>query len=205
MNAAMGAVARTTSGEPRLEASEESKFLLGSGAASVYSDFGGFRAWLKEADKTKNTSTAIAILSHHDGGSLYFSKDGARLTAETLARQSFARPSMAILCSCSTLAVGADAIVRNLNAGGVETIIATNSQVSGSLAGDFLACLVEELEKAAPSPITASDLFYRAQRCTWKRPKDAADPGSPSKYGAQVLSFSLAGNPSLSLCTPGST
>lgn len=205
LKAAMQAVESTPAPPARLAIENITSFRLGEGKAPVYNDFGLFRDWLEDPKKPNGDSAAVIILSHHDNGSLYFLKDGPHLTAEEFIGKSFTRPSMAILSSCSTLSVGADAVVHSLNASGIETIIATNSQVSGSLAGDFLACLIEELEKAAPSPITASDLFYRAQRCTWEKPLDAADANSPSKYGAQVLSFSLAGNPSLTLCTPGAT
>jgi hypothetical protein len=182
-------------------------FTIAHTEAPAYADLGTFRDWLTKSADQGGSSEAFAVLSHHDDRKLFFklAQKAEYLTPETLQslkKNPFARPSMAILGSCSTLNIGADAIVERLNAAGVETVIATNDTVAGDLAGAFLECLIATVETVGASPITASDLFRRAQRCVWLVPAERDHQPFVSLYGAQVLSFSLVGNPSLTLCAP---
>lgn len=182
-------------------------FELGSSAVPAFPDFAGFRGWLKKQQDWRNRQqpAAVLLLSHHESGTLRVPVQGtnakATFTPEDLDSTTFKSPSVVILGSCSTATGDYDILLRSFNASGVGALIGANAVVSGTTTGAYLACLVETLEAAGSSPITVSDLHYKAQQCAWRLP-DETSTGWKSELGPKVLAFTMVGNPSLTLCTP---
>jgi hypothetical protein len=140
--------------------------------------------------------TVIAVVSHHDENVLYF-EEPSPVHADNVSR-TFLSSSAAILSGCSTGRFGASGLIRELNLRGVDSIVATNTGISGALAGDYLECFVGALE-ASQSALSIGELHWRATKCLYEGFTTSGSPPS-SLYGPRVLSFTLAGNPHLEFC-----
>ena len=164
------------------------------GIVPVYNDMKKFRRWLGDSEGEVG-GAIVVVLSHHDDNAIFFDKRQAVVYSRNVARQ-FQEPSIVILSGCSTGQIGASSLLAQLNTRGVDAAIATNTGISGRLAGDFLNCLGRTLD-SADATIEIADAFWATQRCLYEL---RAEDGGERLYGARVLSFSLAGNPSLALC-----
>jgi hypothetical protein len=107
----------------------------------------------------------------------------------------FKPPSVVILNGCSTAARQKSAgFIRQFNRQGVGAVIATNAEVRGEMAGQFLACLEQQLNDKTPLSLA----FFLALGCLSKEKPAPAD----DVYGNRVLVYSLLGNGNLKLCPP---
>jgi outer membrane protein OmpA-like peptidoglycan-associated protein len=156
-------------------------------------EFNSFGAWI-EKDQKDNGSAIITAMSHHGKGAL---SDSSGEVLALNVRREFTQPSVAILNGCGTMEPGATDFIKELNERGVTTVIATSTSVESPMAGDFLSCLGQEIEKAREAEekeITVSDAFVRTLKCLYK---------NPVGYDMQVLKYSLLGDGNLRLCIPG--
>ncbi|MBI5749343.1 MAG: beta-propeller fold lactonase family protein [Nitrospinae bacterium] len=152
-----------------------------------YEEIKPFREWVHK--NIKDTfSTAIIILSHHNQDILYDSKSEV-LSVDVL--REFKKPSIAILNGCGTGSVAAKDFIEQLNKRGVMAVISTSTEVDAYMAGDFLDCLAGNVEDK--KDITISQAYYNTLRCVSEK---------NTKYGANVLRYSLLGNGNLRLCPP---
>src|SRR5262249_12716345 len=99
--------------------------------------------WIGKRGEEREGS-ALVVLSHHDSDRLYFDKSDS-LSADNITL-TFRRPAVAILDGCGTGAA-AGTLIKDLNTHGFDAIIATATPVSPRMAGDFLVCLSDTLEK----------------------------------------------------------
>jgi hypothetical protein len=162
----------------------------------VYTDIKPWHRWIGQDDVMP--STILAVLSHHNENALYFDPGAGEVSPDSV-RRSFPQPSAAILAGCSTGAPGASELVRKLNGQGIDSVIATNTGISGELAGDFVNCFLQQFEKHTID-LPIGQAFADTQRCLYEIPTRG---GNTSRYRSQVLSFSFAGNPHLRLCAAG--
>ena len=155
--------------------------------------------WLDQANPWA-PSSILSVISHHDRESLYFAAHDTHINPSSVGRQ--LPGSVAVLSGCSTGQVGSAGIVRALNERGVDSIISTNTGITGRLAGDFVDCLSRAVEDGPPgSEIPVGTAFSKAQRCLYN--EGTTEGGQPqSLHGHLVLSFTLAGNPNIPLCGP---
>jgi hypothetical protein len=138
------------------------------------------------------------VLSHHFDNQLSFAS-GDAITSKSVARR-FSGPSLAILNGCGTALPGTVEFIRQFNQSGIETVIATNTQVEGAMAGQFLDCLVTEADANKANPkFTLSNAYFNALQCLRKR--NSGEIGAKA-YGARVLGYTLMGNGNLRLCPP---
>lgn len=158
-----------------------------------------FHGWIGD-DRSMDSAPILSILSHHNEESLYFATDRPHINSSSIQRPM--PGSVAILSGCSTGKLGSTGIVRALNDRGVDSIISTNTGITGSLAGDFLTCLSRTLERAPPgSDLEVGIAFSRAQRCLFN--EHQTEEATPrSLYAHHVLSFTLVGNSEVKLCGP---
>lgn len=158
-----------------------------------------FHAWLGQDDSPAGSSI-LSVLSHHDNESLFFAANGTHINPSSVRRP--LPGSVAVLSGCSTGQFGSAGIVRALNERGVDSIISTNTGITGRLAGDFVDCLSRAIEgEPSGSEIPVGDAFSKAQRCLYSE-RATLGPDAQSLYGHLVLSFTLAGNPNIPLCGP---
>ena len=159
-------------------------------------DLSKFGDWLGQRT-SDHQSTAVFILSHHDTNKLVFDPDSeVPAVFSTSIERRFAVPSLAIINACGTAEPGAFDFVRELNRAGVNSIIATNTEVDGAMAGLFASILMELLHEHANDPNYTLDLAkFDAVNALSKSP--AASP-----YGSRALIFSLLGNGNVKVCTP---
>ena len=166
-------------------------FKLGTMLFRVDNHLPSVRTWINpdpEPPPSPADPVVLAILSHHASGSVRLSGSSA-IDQDNVTRD-FQAPAVAILSSCSSAVIGDTGFLRALNSHGVETVLATNTSISGAIAGDWINCLAKTIE-AVPSgnSIEAAAAFASAQKCLY-------DMG----YGATTLSFSYAGNPRVRFC-----
>jgi len=173
--------------------------LLVGNRKDLYEDMNKFGAWIRQ-EGPESTASTIMILGHHDQNVLSFSQDEL-ITSQTVERE-FQKPSVAILNACGTGRPGAAEFVRELNSRGIETVIATGTEISPSMAGDYIDCLAQVLKgDKSGTALNLSMAHFRAiQRLRKRR---AGIPGEPT-YGPQVLTYSLLGNGNLRVCLPAS-
>jgi hypothetical protein len=167
--------------------------------AKPYTVMKEFGSWLGQREKgTDQDVTALVILSHHAKNKLSL-KEGDSITSSSVVR-SFKRPVLAILNGCGTAEPGAEEFIKELNARGVTTVIATSTEVEPDLAGDFFNCLDETLGKhVSEKNVTVSQIFHESLFCL--RDKSPSQTGA-QPYGAKVLKYALLGNGNLRLCSP---
>jgi hypothetical protein len=158
-----------------------------------------FGTWLR-ARSGEDPATALVVLSHHFDNQLSFAA-GDAITSQSVARE-FIRPSVVILNGCGTALPGTVDFIGKLNRNGFETVIATNTQVEGAMAGQFLDCLATALaanSEAADAESGISRAYFNALQCL----KSRKSPKIGSKeYGARVLGYTLLGNGNIQLCPP---
>jgi hypothetical protein len=167
--------------------------------AKPYTVMKTFGSWLGQREKgTDEDVTALVVLSHHAKNTLSL-KEGDSITSASVVRR-FKRPVLAILNGCGTAQPGAEEFIKELNARGVTTVIATSTEVEPDLAGDFFNCLDETLEKhVSDKNMTVSQVFQESLFCL--RGKSPSQIGA-QPYGAKVLKYALLGNGNLRLCSP---
>jgi hypothetical protein len=170
-------------------------YTIASRAIPIYPDMLSFRRWIGSLEEDP-VPTVIAVVSHHDQNTLFF-EDSSPVHADNVARI-FLGSSAAILSGCSTGKFGASGLIRSLNLHGVDAIVATNTGISGELAGDFMECFARILETAS-SPLPIGEVHWHATKCLYEE-FTTGGPTPSSRYGPRVLSFTLAGNPHLQFC-----
>lgn len=162
-------------------------------------DMLALHTWLGE-EAPASGSSILSVISHHDDETLYFAKNQTHINPSSIQRPMAG--SVAVLSGCSTGVLGSAGIVRALNEHGVESVITTNTGVSGRLAGDFVECLSSAVEsEALGSEIPVGAAFSKALRCLYNE-SATSGPDAPSLHAHLVLSFTLAGNPNIELCGP---
>lgn len=168
------------------------------GHAQVDEDLTTFGNWAEQETKDKE-SIALLIMSHHDTNKLVFNLDtGIPAVFSTNIQRSFTVPSLAIINACGTVAPGAFDFVRELNRNGINSIIATNTEIDGAMAGLFASTLMDVLQAHANDPKYSLDLAkFDAVNTLSKLPDPTNKP-----YGPRALIFSLIGNGDIKLCTP---
>jgi hypothetical protein len=162
------------------------------------------KTWIRDKSHKERPPAVIAVLSHHDISKIYFTKESYVLASNVDASVPFAQPAAAIFAGCTTGAAGASYFLESFNKKHVDAVIATNTGISGFLAGDFMNCISQVLEKAKAEglqSISIGELYRRTEECLYKL---TDDEGKESRHGPRVLSFTFAGNPQLRLCTGGS-
>lgn len=172
---------------------EETRYNFGVGSVPVFSRFNRFNRWID--NRGYRDATTLMVVSHHDQNSLYFIQESSILHSSNVS-VSLLGPSVAFLVGCSTGQPGAGSIANALNQAGVQTIIATNTGISGALAGDFLELLTRRVEDSE-EPVPIGRLFSQVQRDLYELKTTTGNV-----YGASVLSFTLAGNPTMEVCRP---
>lgn len=160
------------------------------------SEMDRFIKWVGE-DVSETKPVSLFILAHQDSNSLYF-QENPRLGAAGIQRL-FRMPSVAIVNGCATAAPGSSAIVQELNARGVSTVIATAAKVDPHLAGDFFSVLFRHLTE---NPAGREYPLGVAHFLTLQDLRRLAPNSSSSPYGAKVLAYELLGNSSLRICSP---
>jgi hypothetical protein len=162
----------------------------------VKDDEAKFQAWLGENGPPK--SEAVVLLSHHSTNSVFFYDGGAPAIQSVSLTRSFANPSLALIDGCGTSEPGASEFIRTFNSHGINSIIATSTEVDPVMAGQFLAKFMDLLRAHA------TDASYTVSRARFDAVADLFDAkdqkGVP--YGPRALAFILAGNGSLRGCVP---
>jgi hypothetical protein len=171
----------------------ETLYSFGSGSVPVFSRFDLFNRWIDTRDL--RDAVTLLVVSHHDRNSLYFDRETSILHSQNVSA-SFTGPSVAILAGCSTGQPGAGSVAYELNQAGVQAIIATNTGISGALAGDFVELLTRRVQESE-EPIPIGPLLSQVQRDLYE-----LKAATGSAYGPSVLSFSFAGNPAVEICRP---
>lgn len=176
---------------------------------TTYRDISEIKKFIGKKDKDKKEpSTALFILSHHHQNKMYFDNSSKYITAGDFLLK-FNRPSAAILNACDTSVPDASNFVIQLNAIGIDAIIATSTKVHGYMAGRFHYCLhkvikehkdkAKEKKNSIP-PYTVSQMFYDAViNCLWDSPNEAGR--MKFAFEANALKYILLGNGDLKLCT----
>lgn len=157
-----------------------------------------FEDWLRGRNPQKGD--AVLILSHHDPAQnkLFFYKGGSPAVQSLAITRDFTPPSLAIIDACGTAQAGATEFVSEFNSQGVNSIIATSTEVEPAMAGSFLSILIELLRsKGQDSTYNVSDAKFEAVRKLSTLPDQNGLP-----YGSRALSFILAGNGALRACVP---
>ncbi len=156
-----------------------------------------FGEWIKMSGQ--DPATTVVITSHHDKDKLSFGGTDSIASASIVRR--FSSPSIAILNGCGTAKPGAVDFIRRFNANGIDAVIATNTQVEGKMAGQFLECFVAQLEDSQTrndASFTVSQAYFKTLQClSQRKPSDVDDP-----YEERVLVYSLFGNGNLRVCPP---
>lgn len=154
-----------------------------------------FGDWIIER-KTEGAPTALVILSHHANDMIWSASE--RIFSREVVRK-FSEPSVVLLSGCGTGGPGAADFIRQFNLNGIESVIATSTEVDAYMAGDFLnefAKIVDE-NKSNEGFNLAIAYFRTIQRLRKIKP-----PGSDVPYGARALEFTLLGNGNIRLCPP---
>jgi len=155
-----------------------------------------FGDWIREK-QTDEDSVALVVLSHHTRNRISF-EPFQLVTSHEVVRK-FSKPSMAILNGCGTGSPGAVDFVKQFNKNGINTIIATSTEVNATMAGDFLDSLSTVLEKNKQNTkFNISVAYFEAL----KHLRERTPPDGDSKYGARVLEYILVGNGNIRLCAP---
>lgn len=162
----------------------------------VTEPFEAFARWIGDASAKPDDATAVMVLSHQDGGSVYFSKS-RKLTPERM-RRKFARPSVAVMNGCSTAEPSSDIVVSYMNRIGFMSIVATATPVDPAMAGHFMNCFAAAVagKKGGPGE-GIGPAFADAIECL-RAQKDAVK----APYGARALEYVLMGNGYVGLCEP---
>jgi len=166
---------------------------VGSRLIRPFIDIGSFSDFIgppiASATSTQvHPRTFLATVSHHGMNSLQFTS-GSPVSAANFSRP-FGQDSIAVLAGCSTGNPGPGSIVDQLNQANFNSIVVTNTGVSGSLAGAMVRSMVDQLETAPSEGVAISELLRRSQRSLLPRFKE------------EVLNFIVVGNPDALVCHP---
>ena len=164
--------------------------------ATVYEAIEPVRQWLAAPD-TEASPLALLVTSHHGQDAVWFDETDRLLSREV--RHRFGAQSIALLNGCGTGGPGATDFLAELNRRGFGAVIATSTQVTGDLAGTFLACFARTVEENATGTLTLAEAYFAALRCT----RDTSRNGV--RYGARALAYMFLGNGHLRLCPPKRT
>jgi len=164
-------------------------FVTAGGPVPIVEDMQEFLDWVRGGESAQGT--LLSILSHHESNHVRFAGD-PRVHAAVI-RRTFAQPSVALLNGCSTgqPGLGATNFLEVLNEQGFQGAIATMTEVSGTLAGDFLDCFARQVGQS-PAGITLGRAYSGALRCT------AID----RNHGAKSLWYVLLGDSEIKICAP---
>jgi hypothetical protein len=135
--------------------------------------------------------TMLSVLSHHDRSNVYFDTGLLKVNARNV-RRNYSSPSVALLNGCETGEPGAADLIRSLNEHGIHAAIATISGVEASMAGDFLACFLQQVSESPPDGLAIGVLHTKTLRCLQTR----------GPYESKVLFYGLLGNSALKVCKP---
>jgi len=156
-------------------------------------DFGN---WVSET-QTENASTAIVILSHHTNDRITF--EPAELVHSSELTRKFSKPSIVVLSGCGTASPGSVGFVRRFNQNGINTVIATSTEVDPEMAGDFLNTFSKVLEgNKNDKKFNVAMAYFKAIQLLRK----ITPPKGKVPYGARVLEFTFLGNGNTRLCPP---
>lgn len=168
-----------------------------SESAKCYRSLGEFSLWLNRSVETPEPASVLSILAHNGLDRMWQYEKDEILVAQDFRRR-FAEPSLAMLVGCSTGTPKGARLLRRVNSLGFSTVIATNADIAGHLAANFIDCFAEELAKDESA--TVDQVFRRTtNECLAKRRKD---PLRNVAYGDQALKFFLAGNGNFHVCPP---
>ncbi|HYC44419.1 MAG TPA: hypothetical protein VED01_02945 [Burkholderiales bacterium] len=132
----------------------------------------------------------LSVLSHHARDSVYFEQTEPPVHSSIIRRR-FVAPSAVILNGCGTGLAGASGFIDALNRNGVHAAIATVADVEATMAGDFLACFVEQVRNGPDEGQPIGLLHTKTLRCM-----------EAKNYGPKVLVYGLLGNSGLRICKP---
>jgi outer membrane protein OmpA-like peptidoglycan-associated protein len=155
----------------------------------------------KPAQPRSERPQILSVLSHHDRGRVYFQDDGkgSSVQAANVERE-FAKPSVVILNGCSTGGgggPGSSDLLDALNHKGIDAAIATVSEVQAQMAGDFLDCFLEQVERAGERGIRIGTAHTQTLQCLEKRKNSEG-----VAWGSLALLYGVLGNTSLRICGP---
>lgn len=161
-------------------------------------EFGG---WLRD-EKASPEATALFIVSHQGKNILSLSTSDA-ITSTSIAR-TFTSNSIVVINSCGGAKAGAHDFVSQFGRAGVGVVVATVKEVDAAMAGQYLACLSSEAEKAAQPGSTSnfSLIHFNALKCLSKKSREGEDAIGVRPWGARALAYILAGNGAVSICPP---
>jgi hypothetical protein len=166
-------------------------------SARSFDSMAEFRSWINDRN-VEEPSTALTVLSHHDRDTLFYTPQDKVLSKHIQRR--FNAPSIAILNGCGTGGLGGADLVRYFNNAGIQTVIATSTDVNTEMAGDLFSCLSDNLKKnAANNEYFLSQAYFDTMQCL--RSKRPSGPVA-EEYGARVLRYTLLGNANVRLCLP---
>lgn len=165
--------------------------------ATVHEKMDTFEEWVS-APGPEEAATALIVVSHHDRNRLFFADDDSILSRSVT--RGFSKASVAILVGCGTGGPAALDFIKRFSERGMETVIATHIELEDEMAGHFIDCLTQEVERSKAVPgVTLSRTYFAALRCLRTRKSDKTNA---TVYEARVLLFSLLGNGNLRLCPP---
>jgi hypothetical protein len=165
---------------------------------SVFHSVQSFSQWLSPATTPSATSTAVLILSHHDGNRLFFDQNnpGDSLEPFNITRDMKA-PSLVILGACGSASANASEFVSTFNSLGVSSAIATSTNITPEMAATYIAALFNNLN--ADRHTTLAEAHLTALRYV----SAEIDPtATERKFGARSLEFMLLGNGAVHVCLP---
>jgi branched-chain amino acid transport system substrate-binding protein len=161
-----------------------------------FEDMREFGKWVSES-QTEKTSTAIVILSHHTDDRITFEPEKLVHSSEVTRR--FSRPSIVVLSGCGTAKPGSVGFLREFNRNGINTVIATSTEVDPEMAGDFLNTFSKVLEdNKNDAQFNVAVAYFKAIQVL----QDKTPPQGNIPYGARVLEFTFLGNGNTRLCPP---
>ena len=121
-----------------------------SANVTIYESIQEFSKWASRQDATDLDSTAVVIVSHHDGGRLYMLPT-ASLPAANIQRQ-MRRPAAVILSACGTAELGGTDVMRNFLLSGANAVVGTGTEVEGRMAGKFVSLLLDDVRARSNDP-----------------------------------------------------
>jgi hypothetical protein len=144
----------------------------------------------------------LLLLAHQGGGAIYFESNATFQYGDM--KRPFAGGSVAVLAACSAAGIDADnrLVLNQLNALGIDTILAAPYQVSaafGSRLAVKLAQFVHEVRSGTRGTTQLVALFEEAGRAVAQDVKDQQD----KNIGDMIYEFHVLGDHGARLC-PGS-
>ena len=153
------------------------------------SDMKKFRCFVKRTNAEH--ATALVIMSHQGNNAVWF-KSNKTLTSDDV-QVKFDEPSLVILDGCDTAKPESWGFIGKFNRKGAMTTIATSTEISPALAGDFVTCFVQSVAKGTRD---VGKAYWQSLLCL-----ENVNIDHPA-WGSRALTFLLLGNPNLQLCSP---